>query len=420
MRLLFFSHYYPPEVNAPANRTSENCRTWARMGHEVHVVTCFPSHPQGVLYPGWRMRWAYDEVDQGVHVHRVWTYLGANRGVVRRTLNYLSFAPVAVWRALQLGRFDLIVATSPQFFCAVAGWLSARAKRTRWVFELRDLWPDSIVAVGVVRPSFAVRAVEKVELAMYKHASVIVCLTPAFVENLVGRGIERTKLALVPNGVDMEFWGRPADGAGWRVRHGLGDGDFVASYVGTIGMAHGIGTILDAARMLLQRPGIRLLIVGDGAERETLAARAVAEGLPNVCFVGQVPREEVRDVLAASDVALVLLRNQPLFRTVLPSKMFEYLAMGCPIVMGVGGQARSVLEVSGGGVAIPPEDAGALARALCDLAATPDRRRTMGEVGRAFVVREYNRRIWAERYEQILRGVAGVPSQFTVGGGGAR
>lgn len=403
MRLLFLSHYFPPEVNAPANRVHEICSEWVRLGHEVHVVTCFPSHPQGVLYPGWRRRWRRSETVDGIHVHRVWTVLGANRGYFWRTLNYLSFVPAAAWRALRLGRCDALVATSPQFFCAVAGWLAAFVCRAPWVFELRDLWPDSIVAVGAVRPALAIQLLEKVELALYARASAVVCLTHAFIENLTSRGVDPAKLAFVPNGVDLSFWAAGGDGAAWRSRVGLLPEHVVASYVGTVGMAHGIGTVLDAAALVqVSDPRVRFVIVGDGAEREVIAAAATQRGLSNVLLTGQVPHSEVRAVMAGTDISLVLLRASPVFRTVLPSKMFEAMAAARPIVLGVEGEARRVIETAGAGVAVPPENAAALARAVCALAADPARRAAFGEAGRDFVAREYDRRAWARHYAELL------------------
>ncbi len=247
MRILFLTHYFPPEVNAPAARTYEHCREWAAMGHEVHVVTCVPSHPRGRPFPGYRRGWyAYEQIDK-VHVHRVWTYLAPNRGVVRRTLNYLSFVPTACLRALRLGGFDVMVGTSPQLFCALATWLVARIRRAPWVFELRDLWPESVAAVGAMRRSFALRLLEQVELKMYRDAAAVACVTRSFVENLVSRGIERKKLWFVPNGVVPEMWAS-GDRESERTRAGVDRSDVVVSYVGTVGMAHGLGTVLQAKR----------------------------------------------------------------------------------------------------------------------------------------------------------------------------
>jgi len=413
LKILFFTHYFPPEVNAPANRTLEHCREWVKSGHELHVITGVPSHPRGEPFPGYRRGWYRHEQIDGIHVHRVWTYLAANEGKIKRIANYLSFMPTSVLRALLLGDFDVIVATSPQFFCAVSGWASAHLKSTPWVFELRDLWPDSIAAVGALRSRLALKLLERLELHLYRDADAVASLTHSFSKNLIGRGIERAKLTYLPNGVVPEFW-QSEDGGAVRAKLGVGQDSILATYVGTVGMAHGIGTVLEAARVLRTRaPGIHLAVIGDGAERAGIEARAREEGLDNLRFTGLVPHEEIPAYLAATDISMVLLKKSDLFLTVLPSKMFESMAAARPIVLGVGGEAKEVLARSGGGVAIPPEDATALAEAIVSLADDPEKRLEMGECGAGFVEREFNRKRWAARYLELLEGIAASPAAST-------
>ena len=402
MRILFFSHYFPPEVNAPASRTYEHCREWVAAGHEVHVITCVPSHPVGVPFRGYRPGWYQQERHDGIVVHRVWTLLAPNKGVVKRTLNYLSFMPPAVWRSLRLGRFDVLIGTSPQFFCAVATWIAASLGRTPWVFELRDLWPESIHAVGAARAYMPLKMLERLELLMYAQARSVVCVSEAFVRNLVSRGVPTSKISFVPNGVDTAMWTAGVRAKG-RAKPDAGESDIIVSYIGTVGMAHDIGTVLDAARLLgRERPRLRFVIIGDGAEREALAARARAEGLDNVTFTGLVPRAEIPDYLAASDVSLVTLKPSDLFKTVLPSKMFESMAAARAIVLAVDGEARQVLERAGAGLAVAPGNAAALADAVRRLAADPELRQTLGAAGSRFVERDFSRRTWAHRYLGLL------------------
>ena len=405
MRILFFTHYFPPEVNAPASRTHEHCREWVAAGHEVHVVTCIPSHPFGTPFPGFRRRWyQYDQLD-GIHVHRVWTYLAPNRGVLLRTLNYLSFIPTAALRALRLGRFDVAIGTSPQFFCAVATWVYTRLRRAPWVFEVRDLWPESIPAVGAMRRSFALRLLERLEMRMYRDATAIVCVTESFVSSLKARGIEAAKLHFVPNGIVPAFW-HGARRVDERRELGLEETDVLASYVGTIGMAHGLSTVLAAAaRLRTAAPAVKLLIVGDGAELDALRAAAAHDGLPNVRFTGLVPRDKVPGILAATDIALVTLKPGDVFKTVLPSKMFEAMAARCAIVLGVDGEARATLERAGAGIAVTPGDDEVLARAIADLAGDPGGRARMALAGGDFVDREFSRKTWAAAYIGVLAGL---------------
>ena len=402
MRILFFSHYFPPEVNAPASRTYEHCREWVAAGHEVHVITCVPSHPVGVPFRGYRPGWYQQERHDGIVVHRVWTLLAPNKGVVKRTLNYLSFMPPAVWRSLRLGRFDVLVGTSPQFFCAVATWIAASLGRTPWVFELRDLWPESIHAVGAARAYMPLKMLERLELLMYAQARSVVCVSEAFVRNLVSRGVPTSKISFVPNGVDTAVWTAGVRAKG-RAKLDAGESDIIVSYIGTVGMAHDIGTVLDAARLLgRERPRLRFVIIGDGAEREALAARARAEGLDNVTFTGLVPRAEIPDYLAASDVSLVTLKPSDLFKTVLPSKMFESMAAARAIVLAVDGEARQVLERAGAGLAVAPGNAAALADAVRRLAGDPELRQRLGAAGASFVERDFSRHTWAHRYLDVL------------------
>jgi glycosyltransferase involved in cell wall biosynthesis len=406
MRIVFFSHYFPPEVNAPANRTHEHCREWVAAGHEVHVVTCVPSHPVGEPFKGYRRTWYAHEVIDGIHVHRVWTHLAPNRGIARRTLNYLSFIPTAVLRAWRLGRFDLAIGTSPQFFCAVATWLFAITRRVPWIFELRDLWPESIPAVGAMKPSAALRALHRLEMRMYRSAAGVVCVTKAFVENLARRGIDRGKLYFVPNGIVPAFW-ESGDREAGRRSLGVPEDAIVASFVGTIGMAHGLSTVLDAAaRLRTEAPLVQVLIVGEGAELAQLRAIVAERQLTNVRFTGLVPRGEIPSILAATDIALVTLKPSDVFKTVLPSKMFEAMAARRPIVLAVDGEARETLERAAAGLAVAPGSVDALVEAVVRLAADRDLRRHLGEAGGRFVAEEFSRTVWAERYVRILAGIA--------------
>lgn len=406
MRILFLSHYFPPEVNAPATRTYEHCREWVKSGHDVHVVTCVPSHPRGIPSQGYKRGWYLREERDGIHVHRVWTYLAANKGVIRRSLNYLSFMPSAVFRALRLGAFDVIIATSPQFFCAVAGAVAGALSKTPWIFELRDLWPESVAAVGAIRQQFIVRMLERLELALYRRATRVVCLTRSFADNLAGRGVPWAKLDVIPNGMIPGSFHEPDEA---RVRRDLGlpADATLFSYVGTVGMAHGLETILEAARRLRPgHPNVRFLVVGDGADRDEIEAHTRRDGIDTVTFTGLVTHERALELLRASDVSLVLLRKSPLFRTVLPSKLFEAMAAGRPVILGVEGEARALLLRARGGIPVEPENADALAAAIVKLAGDDRLRRELGEAGRAFIEREYDRRAWAARYLSLLNDVA--------------
>lgn len=406
MRIIFFSHYFPPEVNAPAVRTFDHCVRWASMGHEVHVITAIPSHPAGVPFPPYRKRWYQKEMVEGIHVHRVWTFLAANSGVALRVVNFLSFIPTSVWRAISLGRADVIVATSPQFFCAAAGCLAGAVTRTPWVMEVRDLWPESIPEVGAMKESVVLRGLRAIARGLYRHATKIVCLTRSFMDQIATMGISREKMAYVPNGIEPALWESTA-GPTERQALGFGSDDVVVSYVGTLGMAHGLSTILDvAAQLRPDAPHVRFLIAGDGADGPALRTRLKRDGLTTVTMLGMVPRERVPGILAASDILLVSLKPSPMFEKVLPSKLFEAMAASRPIVLSVGGEARRVLEQAEAGIAVQPGNAEAIAAAIRALAADPDQRRRLGASGRAFVTREFTRDFWAGEMLRCLEGIA--------------
>ena len=401
MRILFLSHYFPPEVNAPAVRTFEHCREWVRAGHEVHVVTCVPNHPQGKVYDGYRRRLAMQhETMEGIHAHRVWTYVAANKGFLKRTLGYISYMLSAPLAALKIPRPDVIVATSPQFFCACAGFLTSKLVRRPWVFEVRDLWPDSIVAVGALRNRSIIKLLEAVELALYHDADRIVAVTDATRANLVARGVPAAKVDVVPNGISLESWDG-ADARSARLELGL-DSRFVVSYVGTHGMAHNLETLLEAAEILRDEPAVHFLTVGDGAELDKLRRRRRERRLDNVTMVGQVPHETAKAYLRACDVSVILLRKADLFRTVLPSKIFEAMAVRKPIILGVDGEARRLVEQEQAGVCIEPENPQQLADAILRLKSDRGLCHRLGRNGRRALQERFDRKVLAERMLKIV------------------
>lgn len=398
MHILAFSHYYPPEVNAPASRMSEHARTWVQMGHRVTIVTGAPNHPTGTLFPGYRNRLFQRETVDGVDVIRVWTLLAANQGFIRRSLNHLSFLLSVVLQGWRLPASDLILSTSPQFFCGLAGWFFKRRKRP-WVLEIRDLWPESIMAVGAVRRGLLIRAIEALEHFAYRHADLVVSVTDGFVPHIAAHRNGKP-IIVIKNGVDLEQFGdRDANAADlFRSEHGLG-GKFVAAYIGTHGMAHRLDTLLDAAERLADRDDIRFLLVGAGAERDNLLAERDRRGLTNVIMLEQQPRPAMPAIWGATDAAVIHLRRIDTFKTVIPSKMFEAMASGCPIVMGVEGEAKALMEAGDAGIAVEPEDADALADAILVLANDPARATALGQNGSIFVRREFDR-------EQLARAMA--------------
>ena len=404
MRILVFSHYYCPEGNAPASRMSAVCSHWVSQGHDVEVITCAPNVPNGVVYEGYANRLLQSETLKLVRVTRVWTYLSANKGAVRRILNFLSYMLAAVFVSWFRGRPDVIVATSPQFFCGWAGLLAARMRirRVPFVLEIRDLWPDSIVAVGAMQNKTILRLLYRLERWLYAGSDHIVTVGEGYREDLLEKGVPCEKLSIIPNGVDREiFWPRQATDV--MARFGM-QNRFTCAYVGTIGMAAGLEVVIEAAERLRDsgRNDISFLLVGDGAERERLEEIARRKGLNNLAFSGRLPKEEMPAILAATDVCLVHLRKVDLFKRVMPSKIFEMAAMKRPIILGVAGHAAKLLQTANAGVCIEPENARELVDAVCTLASDPMACRAYGQSGHDYVMENYDRAVLADKYVDIL------------------
>lgn len=406
MHILFLSHYFPPEVNAPATRTYEHCRRWVEMGHQVTVLSCVPHHPMGKAYPGYRNKLVHVEYKDGIKVIRLLTYITANEGFLKRTINYVFYMVMATLAAPFLSRPDVVVSTSPQFFNGLAGYLVSRLRRRPWLLEIRDLWPESILAVGAIRNPRIIRILEWLERFAYRKADHIVAVTEAFKRHIVASGVPESKVSVIRNGVDLNFFDdRLAPDQSYARELGV-EGRFVAAYVGTHGMAHGLDTLLDAARLLRHREDIVLLTAGDGAEREHLQRRVFDEQLHNVKMLGQLPKEAMPRLWSITGASLVLLKKLDLFLTVIPSKIFESMAMRRPIVLAVRGESQEIVEAAESGVCIEPENAEALAAVIEQLADDPERCAELGRNGHRCVEDEFDRRVLAERFADILARLA--------------
>lgn len=367
MRILFLSDNFPPEGNAPATRLWEHATRWVRDGHEVTVITCAPNFPEGRLYEGYTNPWRQIEVLEGIRVVRVKTYITSNEGFIKRTLDYMSFMFMGFIMGLFERRPDVVVATSPQFFCAIGGWALSVAKWRPFVFELRDLWPASIIAVGAMRKSRVIRVLEKVELFLYRRARLIITVTQSFRNDLIERGISGEKIAVVRNGVDLDqYFPKPRDSE-LEAEFGL-QNKFVAGYIGTHGLAHALPKVLEAAALLKDRAHIVFFFVGAGAERARVEALVKEYGLRNVRLIPRRPKERMSNFWSLCDVALVPLRDNPVFATVIPSKIFESMGMGVPILMSLpAGEATEIIRSHDIGLCVPPEDPQAMAEALVRL-----------------------------------------------------
>lgn len=361
MKILFLSDNFPPEVNAPASRTYEHAKRWVEAGASVTVITCAPNFPRGIVHSGYENRWRSTETVDGIKVVRVKTFISGNEGFATRIFDYLSFMVSAVFFGLFEPRPSVVVGTSPQFFAACGAWLLSILKWRPFVFELRDLWPASIVTVGAMRSGIAIRLLEALELFLYRRAQLIVSVTESFVDDLEYRGIPREKMVVVRNGVDRERFKPCEKSSATAERYDVAD-RFVVSYLGTHGMAHALGNVLDAASLLKDELGVVFLLVGDGAEKAVIQRRVESENLENVVLHDSVPKAEMPALWSVTNAALVHLKDDPVFSTVIPSKIFEAFGMGKPIIIAQpDGEAAEIVRSAGAGEWIAPEDPAALA-----------------------------------------------------------
>ena len=353
MRVLFLTDNFPPESNAPATRTYEHCVEWVNKGAEVTVITCTPNFPKGEVFSGYKNKWYQEEMMEGIRVIRVWTYITPNRGLFKRILDYMSFC-VAGFIASLFVKTDLIVATTPQLFTAVAGYMASVCKRKPWIMEVRDLWPESIKAVGAMDQSRILKILDQLVLFLYRKADRIVVVTDAFKERIIACGVESRKISVVKNGVHLHQYKQKEKNNTLVKKYQL-ENKFIVAYIGTHGMAHKLDFILDCAKDVHEK-AIHFLFIGDGAFKARLVAQANKLNLSNVTLLDAIPKSEVADYISIIDVALINLRKSDTFKKVLPSKIFENAAMGKPILLGVEGEAQELVTSYDAGLCFEPEN----------------------------------------------------------------
>ncbi len=353
MKLLFITDNFPPEVNAPATRTYEHCREWVRAGVEVTVITCTPNFPEGKVYEGYSNRLISKATIDGIKVIRVWSVITANQGLFKRSIDYFSFA-VSAFIASMTVKSDLIVATSPQFFAALSGRWMSFFKRTPWVMEVRDIWPESIRTVGAMKSTRLLDFLERLELKLYRSARAIVAVTDSFKTNIASRGIGADKIKVIKNGANLELYKNQPQDTELKKKLGL-QSKFVIGYVGTHGMAHKLDFILQCARSIQQK-GVHFVFIGSGAKKQELIDLSKELELENVTFLNSVPKPEVWKYISIMDAMVVPLKKSELFKTVIPSKIFETAAMTTPILLGVDGEAREIVEKYDAGLYFEPEN----------------------------------------------------------------
>ena len=372
MHILFLTDNFPPEGNAPATRTYEHSREWVKKGHKVTVITGAPNFPEGKVFNGYTNSWFSSEYLDGIEVRRVKTYITSNEGFIGRVIDFMSFMVTSFVAGFFVSKPDVIIGTSPQLFTVVGAWLLSVFRRKPFVFELRDIWPASITAVGAMKKSFAIRILEKLELFLYHRADKIISVTNSFKRELDRRGVNSDKINVVLNGVDLSKY-KPAVCKDVELvnRFSL-QGKFIVGYIGTHGLAHRLDTIVDAAELLKDEVKIQIVLAGGGADRVRIENLVAFRGLKNISFLPRQPKEMMPRLWSICDVSLVTLKDTPLFETVIPSKIFESMGMGLPIIMSVpSGEASEIILNSSSGILVPPESPEAIAHSIRDLYSNP-------------------------------------------------
>ena len=415
MRILFLTQYYPPETGAAQNRLSDLARRLTRAGHRVTVLTALPSYPKGEIYPGYRGRITKTEEDTGIRIVRTWTYTTIRKSFIPRILNYLTFSVLSVvlgWRTVESA--DIVFAESPPLFAAFSGYFLSRLKHAKFVLNISDLWPESAVALGVLQNRHLIRWVTEAEEWLYRHASLVTGQTQGIVDSVQKRCPD-TRVHLMTNGVSPEFLAAAAKAPPNRkqVRHEFAvEGKFVVGYAGLHGLVYGLETVLKTASLLAKFDEIQFLMIGDGPEKSRLQEKAKFDGLANISFFSTLPAARMPEIITSMDVVLITLRRHDLFKGTLPSKLFEAMGAGVPVICALQGEAQRIVEIANCGICVEPEDAPALAGAILGLFRDPGLRARLGENGREYASKYFNRKEIAERFEDALvKFLSGLPSK---------
>lgn len=402
-KILLLSEYFPPEIGAGSTRAFELCRRWTDKDAEVKVLTGFPDYPDGIIPKPYRGRFLMHETIGKINLVRTFIYPAANKGFIKRVISFFSFTLSSIligsWATKKM---DVIIATSPPFSIGIAGYIISLFKRIPFVFEVRDIWPASVIQLGQIKNKLIIKILEHIELFLYKKAAKIVSVTDSYVEDLVSKGVNGNKIEIIKNGVDLNFF-IPKQ-ALQDLKKDLGiNGKRIVSYIGTHGLSHALQHVVRCAYNLRAHQDLVFLFVGDGAEKNRIINLSEELKLQNVLFLSSVDKDLLPDYYAISDILLVPLRKIPLFKTVIPSKIFEIMAVQKPLIISVDGEARRLVEKSMAGIYAEPEDPDDLEQKIKYMLEHPDLMNQMGESGRKFVEKYFDRNVLADKYLKLIQ-----------------
>jgi len=408
MRVLFLTQYFAPEVGATQSRTLVMARALVDAGHHVTLICEVPNHPKGRIWPDYRGTVFKREDTDGIEIIRVWVRASPEKTTMNRIAFYASYMAMAIVAGVTLvrGPHDIIFATSPPLFVAVAGGILGLLRRSPFVMEVRDPWPAAAEAMGELRGTRAIAIARRLETFCLRRAKHLITVTNGWRRLMVEQGVPKEKITVVPNGADTAvFRPRPAEAAELRATLNL-EGKFVAVYLGLHGLAQGLDIIVNAAERLRATPDVVFFLVGEGPRKAELVARSRQKSLANLRFHAQVPGEVASAFLSMADVALVSLRQVELFKGMVPAKLFDAWACGCPVIAAAEGEVCDLVRKANGGIIVEPENDAALANAIKELRANPSKRAQVGITARRFVESHCDRAIQAKRFVDVLQHAA--------------
>lgn len=407
LKILIVTHYYPPEIGAPQARLSEMAQIWKEEGHDVSVLTCFPNHPTGEIPKDYQGQKSMVEVIKGIRIKRCWVYATPNKGFLKKLINHLSFMVTAVIQGHREAKgVDIIIGSSPTFFSIISVYILSMMYRIPFVFEVRDLWPAIFKELDIIKNKTVLAGLESIELFLYRKASLVVPVTDAFADDIESRGIPKEKIAVFKNGVNIDVFS-PKPYPESLAKELRLENKFIVLYIGAHGISHALDTILYSAQKLKDHLNIHFLFVGEGAEKAQLQNLKEKLELTNVTFLPGQDKEKVADFYAMMDIGLVPLRNIPLFKSFIPSKMFEIMGMGKPIVGSVEGESALILQASGAAKIGPPENVDTLVENILYFYKNKEKLVEFGDRGLTYVQNYFNRKKIAQAYvsrlEEILQ-----------------
>lgn len=402
MKILFLTQYCPPEVGAPQNRIFEFAKQLKKFGHDITILTAMPNYPKGEIFDEYKGKKIVQEELDGIKIVRTSIYATKEKDFIKRLRNYLSFTFSSVFTgAKYIDKQDVIITESPPLFLGWSGYVLSKKKGAKFVFNVSDLWPESAVKLGVLHNKSLIKMSTWLEEFCYRKAAAVTGQTKGIVDDIVNRGFDKSKVHLITNGVDTEFFKIENRDEEFRKEIGV-ENKFAICYAGIHGLAQGLETVIEAAEILKDNKDIQIVFIGDGPEKSKLIQMTEDKGLDNVTFLPVQQKPNMPRIIASMDATVIPLKKLDLFKGALPSKMFEALSSELPIVLAVEGEAEKLINDAKAGITVEPENPQDIAQAILKLYNDVELRRTLGKNGRKYVIENYSRESITRKLEKIL------------------